>query len=273
MKNSNPTNDKKEFIWVTGATSGIGLALTKRLSELGHTLFISARNSEKLEQIAKDSDNIFAVPFDITREQDIPRVQATLMDKTRVLNRLYINAGNCEYLEIDQPDWSMMKRIMDVNYLGAVNTLAVALPLLQNQGRLASENQAPRPHIIGISSQAMLVPFPKAEAYGSSKAAVSYFLHSLSLDLHAYHIDVTDVQPGFVKTPLTDKNRFDMPFMVSADDAAQRIVDCSKNRPRTYAFPRRLHWTLKLGRLFPGIWQKLMTPKPDKNPEPGKLSK
>jgi short-subunit dehydrogenase len=263
----------KEIIWITGATSGIGLALTRRLGKQGHRLFISARNLDKLDEIADGNPNIVAIPFDITRAGDVPRVQAALMEKTQVLNRLYINAGNCEYLEISQPDWPMMKRVMDVNYLGAVNTVAAALPLLQQQGRLASENRALRPHIIGVSSQAMLVPFPKAEAYGASKAALSYFLHSLSLDLAIYNIDVTDVQPGFVKTPLTDKNQFDMPFILTAETAAQRILDCSKTRPRTFAFPKRLYWTLKLGRLFPGIWHKLMLPKPDQDSETGKQSK
>jgi short-subunit dehydrogenase len=141
----------------------------------------------------------------------------------------------------------------------------VAMPLLHRQAfefeqsdRKASSD---KPHIVGISSLAMLVPFSKAEVYGASKAALSYFLKSLRMDLRASHIDVTEVLPGFVTTPLTSKNTFNMPFVMSAEEAALRIVQGVRSRPRTFAFPKRLFWLLRLWSHLPALWERLMSPK------------
>lgn len=126
----------------------------------------------------------------------------------------------------------------------------MALPLLHKSPK--------RGHIVGIVSQVVSAPFAQAEAYGASKAALSYFLDSLRIDL-ADSIDVTSVYPGFVKTPLTDKNHFAMPFIMPADEAAARIVEHIEERPNHYIFPKRLHWMLKISKVFPGVWQKVVS--------------
>ncbi len=245
----------EEVIWVTGASTGIGRALVIELASRGHKVLVSARNKTLLHTLAKNNKNIVPIVFDVTQESDIDSVRQHIEAVTPYIDRVILNAGTCEYLDTAVPDWMMMQRVMAVNYFGSINSLAVAMPLLKAlpEGR--------RGHIVGIVSLAVMLPFPRAEAYGASKAAMHYFLDSLRLDLAYESIDVTVVNPGFVATPLTDKNDFPMPFLVSAGVAAQRIATAISRRPRQYDFPRRLKWSLKLLGLFPGIWDALIAPK------------
>jgi short-subunit dehydrogenase len=110
-----------------------------------------------------------------------------------------------------------------------------------------------------VASQVTNAPFAKAEAYGASKAALQYFFNSLRIDLAPENIDVSVVNPGFVDTPLTRKNDFDMPFLMDVDDAAQRIIKQLSSRPRSYSFPKRLQALLLTSRLMPGTWQKMVS--------------
>ena len=267
------TNNSKLKIWITGASSGIGLALAKAYSQQGHTVFISSRNVTRLHDIASQlmqsnennldvrNPTVIPVACDVCSEEDMNQAYLTIKSHTSYLDTVILNAGDCEYFSIQEPKWSMMKRMMDVNYFGAIRTLEAALPLLrekqnarQNSPNASKENA----HVVGISSLAINAPFPKAEAYGSSKAALRYFLDSLALDLHAENIDVTTVLPGFVKTPLTEKNDFSMPFLLDSDEAASRIINGLANHPGTFSFPKRLSYLLKLSHWFPNRWRKIV---------------
>lgn len=242
-----------EVIWITGASSGIGQQLAIKLADAGNTVIISARNQQTLEAMAQQHSNMVPLPFDVSDHHSLPVVALQLTSISEHLDRVIINAGNCEYLDLNQPDWSMMERIMKINFLGAVNTVELALPLLKNS-RL-------RPHIVGVVSLATALPFARAEAYGASKAALQYFLDALRVDLVPSGIDVTVINPGFVKTPLTDKNGFDMPFIISSERAAERMVGAINKRPYEYNFPGRLYYLLKLLNLFPRFWAKYASPK------------
>ena len=233
-----------EVIWLTGASSGIGQALAQKLA-VHNRVIISARNEAALVAMAERSANVSALPFDVADQHSVARVQLQLNNMTARLDRVILNAGTCEYLDIEEPDWGMMNRVMSTNFFGVVNSVAVALPLLK---------KAANPQLIGISSQAINAPFIRAEAYGASKAAVHYLLDSLRLDLARYGIDVSEIQPGFVDTPLTQKNDFDMPFLMSADQASDRIINAIERRPMRYAFPKRLSALLLLARLLPRWW-------------------
>lgn len=246
--------DNREVIWITGASSGIGRELCLQLVAQGHHVIISGRNKQALAKLAAQSDRVKPLVFDVTDERSIAGAAENLAGMTSRLDRVIINAGSCEYLNFPNPDWSAVNRVMEVNFNGAVECIRIALPLLNQSSR--------RGHIIGIVSQVVSAPFAQAEAYGASKAALSYFLDSLRVDV-ADTIDVTSVYPGFVKTPLTDKNHFAMPFIMPADEAAQRIIKNIERRPSHYTFPKRLHWLLKISKIAPGLWQKMVTAKVD----------
>lgn len=240
---------QQEIIWITGASSGIGLALTELLASRGNRLVISSRNSSELEEIAARYDNVQPLPLDVGDASAVAQAKLQLQTLIPHLDRVILNAGSCEYFDPLEPDWSMMARIAQVNYLGLVNSVAICLDLLK---------KSQQPHLIGVSSLAIHAPFPRAEAYGASKAAVNYFLDCLRLDVAQFGIDVSIVEPGFVDTPLTRKNNFPMPFLLSPNEAAKRMVQAldkpRDKRPFTIRFPRRLWCLLKLMNLFPRWW-------------------
>ena len=238
-------------IWITGASSGLGRSLAIKLADRGNRVIASARNEQQLAELAAENDNIIALACDITDRNSLDRAAQQMATITNHLDQVIFNAGTCEYLDFPEPDWDALYRVMQVNYFGSINCLRLALPLLRNE-------KAKAPHIVGIASQATAAPFPRAEAYGASKAALQYFYHSLRIDLAPENIDVTVVDPGFIDTPLTRKNDFAMPFLMDVEAASTRIINKLESRPRRYRFPWRLTALLSISRLFPGLWQNMM---------------
>ena len=247
-----PTDDQK-VIWITGASSGIGLSLTKRYLDDGWRVLASARHEGSLTALMRVYDKLSFIAFDVADDSQVDVIRETIMTFSDHLDCAVLNAGTCEYLDmsVPEPDWKMMERVMNVNFFGLVNSVEVCLPLLK---------KADRPHLVGVSSQAVQAAFPQAQAYGASKAAIRYFLDSLRIDLKPFNIDVTCLLPGFVDTPLTQKNTFPMPFLMSADDAAKRIFHALAFRPYEFAFPKRLSTMLWFGRHFPKIWRSMLAP-------------
>lgn len=234
-----------ETIWITGASSGLGLALSELLAGAANHVIVSGRNSEALNALKQRHAHVDVLLFDITDTESLGHVRDKLATLAPHLNRVILNAGTCEYFDIETPDWSMAQRVMAINYQGMVNCVEIAMPLLQANGN---------GHFIGIGSQAVLAPFPKAEAYGASKAAIHYYLEALRIDVKRFNIDVSVILPGFIDTPLTRKNTFDMPFIMSSHKAALRIVNAVSKRKLRYTFPKRLSVVLAAIRLFPRWW-------------------
>jgi NAD(P)-dependent dehydrogenase (short-subunit alcohol dehydrogenase family) len=244
-----------EISWITGASSGLGRALALQLAQQGHWVIASARNAQALTQLAADNPGpgrILTVALDVTERDSLRAASDLISAKLGRIDRLIANAGGCEYLDFPNPDWRAIERVFAVNFNGAVASIEAALPLLRLNHR--------RGHIVGVVSQVVKAPFTRAEAYGASKAALGYFLDSLRLDL-APEIDVTAIYPGFVDTPLTAKNDFSMPFLMDADDAAERMARAINKRAINMSFPRRLSSMLWLARRLPGLWRRAMSNK------------
>lgn len=233
-------------IWITGASSGLGFALAKRYLIDGHRVFASARSLGELALLQRlYPKELTFIEFDVSTDAGIAATQACLQEHVAHLDLAILNAGTCEYVDVENMDWQMFERVNNVNYLGLVRSLQVCLPLLK---------KAQRGHLVGVGSQAVQAPFVRSEAYGASKAAVRYLLASLRLDLAPDSIDVTCILPGFVDTPLTQKNDFNMPFLMSPDAAADRMVKAIAQRRFEYAFPKRLSFILFLARHLPKTW-------------------
>ena len=256
---------KNEVIWITGASSGIGRQLALQYANAGNHVFVSARSRDKLLSLAETAavGAISVVPCDITDSMSMQNAAKKIQAEVGYLDKVIINAGTCEYFSVQKPDWQMAARVMDVNFHGAVNTLATALPLL----RAAPNNNSA--HIVVVASLASVVPFSRAQAYGASKAALKYFFESMRVDLHVENIAVTVVQPGFVATPLTAQNDFPMPFMISVEKAASIIIRRLTSKPRLIRFPRRLAWLLLLMAHLPWLWHQIVT-KPLRSAEPSR---
>jgi short-subunit dehydrogenase len=235
---------KNRTIWITGASSGIGRSMAEKLIQSGNRLIITARNENALTAIKKAApDQVEVVVADIADPNSITHMQERLEAVTDQLDTVILNAGTCEYLDVSNYDTDLIERVIQVNLLGMSRCIQASLDLLKS----SSTN----PHIVGISSAAALTGLPRAEAYGASKAGVVSFLESLGLDLHRYGIDVSIVYPGFVETPLTDRNDFPMPYLMDADTAVGLIIDGIEKRKIKITFPRRLIWSLKLMAALP----------------------
>lgn len=228
-------------IWITGAGSGIGEAVSRKLIEQGHRLIVTGRRQAPLDALAKQApERVVTAAADTTDSSQLQAVAGELESHGN-LNMVILNAGTCEYLEIKDYQSDIIANNLNTNVIGTARCLDIALPAL----RRSRERGEPATLVI-VSSSAWWFPFARAEGYGASKAALSYFAHALRADLAAEGIEVVVVSPGFVKTPLTDRNDFPMPFLVSADDAAERIVNGLARGRNDIAFPKRFTWTLRL---------------------------
>lgn len=245
-------------IWITGGGSGIGAALALQLSAMGNTVVISGRNVERLDKtVATSAGNIKALTCDVSDETQISSTRNTLKEMLGLLDVVVVCAGHCEYVEDADLDVGLFRRVFEVNVFGAVNTVQTALPLLDTSNSVNGN----RPQVVTIGSLSQVLGLPRAEAYGASKAALDYFSRSLKVDLASKGIDVSIIHPGFVATPMTDKNDFAMPFLMTVEQAANRIVNAIEKRRSNYSFPKRLLWPLWLGSKFPFLWYRYIAPR------------
>ncbi|WP_129140875.1 SDR family NAD(P)-dependent oxidoreductase [Modicisalibacter coralii] len=234
-------------IWLTGASSGIGEALARRLLEQGHRVALSARRREPLAALADGQARALVLPCDISDRDSLRQAAQGIDEAFGGLDVLLHVAGTCEYLDARRFDLDLVERVIDVNLNGALRTIDAALPLLR-RGR---DKDAGPPLLAAVSSAAAYLPLPRAEAYGASKAALSHFLESLRLDLADEGIDVSVIHPGFVATPLTERNDFPMPMRIDAVSAARAILDGLERRSRDIHFPKRFTALVKLAGILP----------------------
>ena len=229
---------EQKRIWLTGASSGIGLAMAEQLAVEGHLLALSARRSAALQALAdRFPGQVLVLPFDMTDAQAVQAVGQRIDETWGALDWAILNAGTCEYVEVADFDSTLFQRVMQANVQGTVHCIEAALPLLRKS------NQA---RLVGVGSSVTFCPLPRASAYGASKAAIRYLFQSLELDLAQWRIGITLVSPGFVETPLTAANDFPMPMQVSSDDAASIIIQGIHKGKREISFPGPFIALLKL---------------------------
>ncbi len=233
--NKEGTKVPSKVVVITGATSGIGLALYKLYSEQGYEVITCGRNKEKLKALTPKASK--TLTFDVNDSNAV----ALAAKEVKHIDLLILNAGTCLYIDdAKQFDGEIFREVINTNLLALGALLENFLPLVNSGGQLAF-----------ISSSATILPFSRAEAYGASKAGIDYLANSLRGDLAKYHIEVTLIHPGFVKTPLTDKNNFSMPFLLTAEQASQRIYQGINQRKKYLHFPKRLTMLLKLLAFLP----------------------
>jgi NAD(P)-dependent dehydrogenase (short-subunit alcohol dehydrogenase family) len=216
-------------IWLTGASSGIGAALAELLLQRGHRLALSARTAAPLLSLAECyPGQVLVAPGDLGDAAQVRVIGERIAQVWGALDSVILNAGTCEYVEVQSFEAAMIERMVRANLFSASYCIEAALPLL----RLGY-----KPHLIGVGSSVTYLPLPRAAAYGASKAGMRYLLEALRLDLAAEGIAVTLVSPGFVDTPLTQNNDFPMPMRWPVDKAARHIAERLEQRPYEIAFP------------------------------------
>ena len=234
------------IIWITGASSGIGAEVARQYCRAGHTVCISARGADGLDALVQEAAGLpggmQAFPVDVTDMDAVNAAFANIRDQVGFPDLVILNAGTHTPNDAARFDRDVFQRIMNINFMGTVNCLqAVVPPCIE---RAAG-------HIAVVSSVAGYRGLPNASAYGASKAALINMCEALEPDLARYNVRLRLINPGFVRTPLTDRNEFDMPFLMEVEDAAERMIAKLEDGQFEITFPRRFTWMLKFLRMLP----------------------
>ncbi|GAB3521533.1 SDR family oxidoreductase [Photobacterium alginatilyticum] len=224
-------------VLITGASSGIGEQLAIDYAEDGCQVYACGQSQQRLDSLCRHSANIQPVQFDVT---DMDEVTQAMTSLPQVPKLIILNAGTCEYIEHGQIDIELFRRVFDVNVYGLLNCIQAL------QHCFDAETQ-----LVIVGSTASYIPLPRAEAYGASKAAVAYIANTLAIDLANKGVKVTLVSPGFVKTPLTDKNDFAMPMLVTTQYASAAIRKGIAAGKAEIHFPLKFSLFLKTIALLP----------------------
>lgn len=234
---------KGKNVWVIGASSGIGHALSVELASRGARLALSSRRQAALDELAASlgpGHGVFAL--DVTDMQGFLAAAAAVKDYFGRIDHVVILAAVYTPGRIADMDIADARRIVDVNLMGTLNALAAVLPYLraQKSGQIAL-----------CGSVAGYRGLPHAQPYAATKAAIKNLAESACLEETRNGVDVRLISPGFVRTPMTDKNNFPMPMMVSPEDAATAIADGLLSSSFEIHFPKVFTVFLKLLGLLP----------------------
>ncbi|MBX9926985.1 MAG: SDR family NAD(P)-dependent oxidoreductase [Hyphomicrobiaceae bacterium] len=231
-----------KVVWITGASTGIGRELALALAKAGVAVAASARSRSKLDELKSQHPLIRAYPLDVTDESACRETAAQIGRDLGAIDLAILNAGVWVPMDAAHFDPAGIAESMAVNYTGVVNALD---PLIRDMTARRTG------HIALVSSVAGYRGLPGAVAYAPTKAAVIALAEALYLDLRDSGVALSIVNPGFVDTPMTKVNNFPMPFMISADDAAGRIIRGLAARRYEIAFPLRMKLLAKFMRLMP----------------------
>lgn len=214
---------------ITGASSGLGRALALWFARQGVVVYAAARRAEQLESLkAEAPEHIIPMVLDVSDADATYDAVRALDESCGGLDLVVANAGVGDQMSAEKIEWSRVRKVLDVNVLGAAATLCGALP-----GMVARK----RGQLVGVSSLAASISLPKTAAYNSSKSFLTAFLESLRLDVEQHGVTVTVIHPGFVKSEMTAKNRFPMPFLLETDEAARRVGQAIVGQTRFFSFP------------------------------------
>ena len=232
----------QKLVWITGASSGIGEALAREMVERGYKVAITARNAKALAAIASAAENIHAYAGDITDLEAMNGVVANIEKDLGEIDIAVLNAGS--YTRDTAPTFSIdnFEKHINLNLIGTMKSLAPVLErfLARKGGQIAI-----------VSSVAGLRGLPGSLSYGASKAALINFTEALYMECKPYGVKVQLVNPGFVKTPLTDRNDFAMPMLMPVDKAAKAFANGLESNQFEITFPWLFVFLKKIIDLLP----------------------
>ena len=246
-------NFNGKSILITGASSGIGKALTKELSYYNCRLFLAARRKILLDEIAdnlsKTNSNIFTFECDVSEKQSVSDLFNQIKNKTDFIDIAILNAGVGHNMKVENFDSKYAWQIFGTNVLGLIYCIEQLLPdyLREKRGTIA-----------GVSSLADNRGFSESGFYCASKAAATIYLDGLRVELRSHGVKVITIKPGFVKTPMTDKNDFKMPLLMPVEKSAKIILRGLEKEKSIIQFPLPLVIGSKLvGALPTFIYERL----------------
>jgi short-subunit dehydrogenase len=235
-----------KIAFVTGASTGLGHELAKQLVQAGYDVALVARRLPLLETLKKELEpfgqRVLVLGADVSRWDEIQAAVDRTEKELGPIDLLIANAGVSSDAPLKRFNVAEARMVYEVNVIGLMQTVAAVLPYFMERKR---------GHIVGVSSLAAYVSFPRSTVYCSSKAAASSYLEGLRLELMPLNIPVTTICPGFVRTPMTQKNKFKMPFLLDAPDAVRIMMRGIEARKAMVHFPTSLGLIVRGLRFIP----------------------
>ena len=225
--------------WLVGASEGLGRSLAQVMSRAGVELVVSARSMERLEElVAELPGKASAVSVDISDSDSVRKAAVDAGD----IDGVVFLAGVYWPMKATEWDADKAEAMADINFTGAFRVLGQIVP-----GFVEKDAG----HVVLTGSLSGFRGLPGAIGYGASKAGVMYLAESMQADLRSTGVDVQVVNPGFVKTRLTDKNEFSMPFIMEPEEAAQEIWEHMNDTTFKKSFPRLFSWFFRVSQFLP----------------------
>jgi short-subunit dehydrogenase len=233
----------KKTIWITGGSTGIGKALAVKFASKGWNVAVSARREELLNELSDQYENISAFPLDVTDKQKCAEVFDQIKKKYEDIDICFFSTGTWNPKKEKEIDVEQIEEVFKINFFGTVNTIKAVEQYFRDRKKGT---------ITIVSSIAGYRGLPNSTGYGPSKSALNNLAESLYFDFKRFGVRVCLVSPGFIKTPMTDKNDFKMPFIKTSDYAANKIYDglINKNVFEIH-FPKSLTIILKILSFLP----------------------
>ena len=233
----------KKTIWITGGSTGIGKALAVKFADQGWNVAISARRENLLKEISDKYENIYDFPLDVTNKSKCKEVFEKIKNKFENIDICFFSTGTWNPKKEKDIDIEQIEDVFKVNFFGTLNSIKAVEEYFKNK-----KNGV----IAIVSSIAGYRGLPNSTGYGPSKSALNNLAESLYFDFKRSNVRICLVSPGFIKTPMTDKNDFKMPFLKTTDYAANKIYDglINKNIFEIH-FPKSLTLILKLLSFLP----------------------
>ena len=237
---------KGRHYWLVGASEGLGRALALELTGRGAHLTVSARSEGRLKDLARDvGTDVQVLPLDVTDTDAVARAADEIGD----IDGIVYLAGYYEPMKAGDWDPEAVETMMDVNLMGAVRVLGRIVPAFAARGS---------GHIVVTGSLSGYRGLPGAIGYGASKSALMHLTETIRSDLWHTGVKVQLINPGFIRTRLTDKNDFNMPFLMDADEAAKRFADAMEGDRFKTDFPWLFSLLFRFSRWLPqGLYQRL----------------
>ncbi len=240
---------KDKIVLLSGASSGIGEGIALAIAEKGARVGLLARRRDLLAELVEGCKHMggdaIALPADVTDQKAVSAAAEELQQAFGPIDILIANAGiggnNADTRDLE-PD--AVKQVIDINLLGAAYSVHAVLPQMLERGS---------GQLVAVSSLAGFRGLPKSAAYSASKAGMTAFFESVRLDVQDKGIDVTIIQPGFIKTPLTAGRENKMPFLMELDDAVPHFLRAIEKRKKFAAFPWQLASLVRLGKVMPAF--------------------
>ena len=233
----------KKTIWITGGSTGIGKALAIKFANEGWNVAISARRENLLREISDNHENINSFPLDVTNKDKCKEVFNNIKNQFENIDICFFSTGTWNPKKEKDIDVEQIEDVFKINFFGTLNSIKAVEEYFKNK----------KEGIITIvSSIAGYRGLPNSTGYGPSKSALNNLAESLYFDFKRSNVRVCLVSPGFIKTPMTDKNDFKMPFLKTPEYAADQIYDGLVNKKSfEIHFPKALTITLKILSFIP----------------------